>query len=417
MVAATLGDLDGFAMLQTRRLIVLTLAVLASGGYPASVPAQTAANVFQVSGIEVDVTAADAVAARREALLEGQAEGLRRLMRRLTPAAEYGRLPSIEPATVERYVQNFEIASEQVAATQYRAQLNVRYDPDAVRDLLKDEALGFAETTSMAIVVLPLYQAPDGPRLWPDGNPWWQAWADNLDPERLLRLVLPLGDLEDMGTVTVEQVEAGDPGALSTLAGRYGTEDVLLVVATPLRGAETTGETSLGALGGRESETAITATGEAPALSLEMRRVGLVEQANPAETIEGAPGQTLEALMAETVVGLQNTLDERWKNANLLRYDQAGIMVVDIPIARLSDWVEINRGLQGLPEVSQVEIATFARDNVRVQIRYIGDEFRLEQAFARIGLALSREGESWLLLPSEARPSQGEPPSAASTSF
>ena len=30
-------------------------------------------------------------------------------------------------------------------------------------------------------------------RLWPDDNPWWQAWADHMDPEQLLRLVLPLG--------------------------------------------------------------------------------------------------------------------------------------------------------------------------------------------------------------------------------
>jgi hypothetical protein len=220
-----------------------------------------------------------------------------------------------------------------------------------------------------------------------------------------------------MATVTAEQAEAGDPAALSTLAGRYGTEDVLLVVATPLTGTETQGATSLGAVDGGETETSITVTGEAPALRLEMRRVGIVEQANPAETIEGASGQTQEELMAETVVDLQNTLDERWKNANLLRYDQAGIMVVDIPIARLSDWVEISRGLERLPEISQVEIATFARDNVRAQIRYIGDQFRLEQAFARVGLALSREGESWLLLPSGASPSQGEPPSATSTSF
>lgn len=403
-------------MLQTRLLIVLILTVLACGGHPAPLAAQTAADVFQVSGIPVDVTAADAVAARRQALLEGQAEGLRRLMRRLTPVEEHGGLPSIEPATVERYVQNFDIASEQVAATQYRAQLNVRYDPAAVRDLLQGEALAFAETTSMAIVVLPLYQAPDGPRLWPDGNPWWQAWADNLDPERLLRLVLPLGDLEDMATVTAEQAEAGDPAALSTLAGRYGTEDVLLVVATPLTAAGTQGATSLGAVDGGETETSITVTGEAPALRLEMRRVGIVEQANPAETIEGTSGQTQEELMAETVVDLQNTLDERWKNANLLRYDQAGIMVVDIPIARLSDWVEISRGLQGLPEISQVEIATFARDNVRAQIRYIGDQFRLERAFARVGLALSRE-EVMAVATEREPPSQGEPPSVTSTSF
>jgi hypothetical protein len=109
-------------------------------------------------------------------------------------------------------------------------------------------------------------------------------------------------------------------------------------------------------------------------------------------------------------------LDERWKSANLLRYGQGGAMVVDIPIARLSDWVEISRGLDGLTEVTDVEIASFARDNVRVQIRYLGDQFRLEEALGRIGLALSREGESWQLQPMGGSRSPGEPASATSTS-
>jgi hypothetical protein len=83
----------------------------------------------------------------------------------------------------------------------------------------------------------------------------------------------------------------------------------------------------------------------------------------------------------------------------------------------LADWVGINRGLESLPEVSQVEIASFARDNVRAQIRYIGDQFRLEQALAQLGLTLSREGESWRLLPIGQSPSLAEPGSATSTSF
>jgi Uncharacterized protein conserved in bacteria (DUF2066) len=219
---------------------------------------------------------------------------------------------------------------------------------------------------------------PGGPRLWPEDNPWWQAWAENLDPERLLRLVLPLGDLEDMATVTADGAVAGDAAALEALAGRYDAADVLVVVATPRGGAQ----------GAPASE--------APVLELDVRRGGI--QGNPPETLEGPPGQTLEGLMAEAVIGLQDTLDERWKEANLLRYDQAASMLVDVPIEQLADWVEISRGMEGLTEIVGIDIASFARENVRAQIRYLGDQFRLEEALGRIGLGLSREGESWRLL-------------------
>ena len=398
MCPANLGDPDGFAMLHSRLLHALAAAVLGLLALTSPGHAQTPdASVFRVSGIPVDTTAADAVTARRQALLEGQRAGLEQLLRRLVPAEEVSRLPAVGNLNIEHYVQNFEIADEELSATRYLAKLTVSYDPQAVRDLLRSEGLAFAETPSVPVVVLPVYAAPEGARLWPDNNPWWEAWAQNLDLERLLRLVMPLGDLEDISTLTVEQVQARDRDALAALAGRYGSEDVLIVTATPLAGSET------GA--------------GPPAVEVAMERIGKLDQSNPPETLRAAPGQTQEELLAEAVRGLQASLDERWKDANLLRFDQAGLMVVDIPIAGLADWVRIHKGLQSLPEVSQVEIATFARDKVRAQIRYIGDQLRLEQAFARLGLALSREGESWLLLPTGGNPSQGEPPSATSTAY
>jgi len=383
-------------MLHSRLGYALVAALIALAGLPSPSRAQADAEVFQVSGIEVDASAANAVAARQQAVAAGQREGLDRLLRRLVPADEQALLPAVGSLDIDRFVQNFEIANEELSSTRYLAQLTVRYDPEAVRELLENSSLSFAQTRSAPLVVLPLYEGPDGARLWPDDNPWWQAWAENLDPERLLRLVLPLGDLEDMAGLSVEQVEARDVAALAALAARYGSEELLLVTATPKATAD---------------------PAQAPAVQLTMERIGRVEQSNPPETLRGRPGEPLEELLAEAVRGLQNTLDERWKRANLLRFDQAGLMVVDVPIAALSDWVGVSRGLESLPEVSQVEVATFARDNVRVQIRYIGDQFRLEQALARLGLALSREGESWLLLPTGGNPSQGEPPSATSTSF
>jgi hypothetical protein len=395
--------MDRIAMAQSRVLMALALAGLLAWWPASGTQAQGGADLFQVSGIEVDATAADAVAAREQALLQGQIEGLRRLMRRLVPTEEHARLPLVGPAEIERYVQNFEIADEQVASNRYLAQLTVRYEPDAVRGLLQGAALSYAETTSEPIVVLPVYRGSGGAQLWPDNSPWWQAWAEHLDSERLLRLVLPLGDLQDMATVTADQAMTGDQSALAALGQRYGSDDVLVVIATP-RGGGATGPAGEGPA----------ATGP-PVLQLEMRRAG-VEQANPAETFQGDPGQSLDDLMAEAVIGLQDTLDERWKSANLLRYDQGGLMVVDIPIAQLSDWVEISRGLEGLTEVADVEIATFARDSVRAEIRYIGDQVRFEQALGRIGLGLSRKGESWQLLPMGESRSPGEPANATSTS-
>jgi hypothetical protein len=380
-------------MLQSNACRALIAFLVGAALTPTVTRAQPVGEVYRVSDIPVDVTASDAVTARAQALVEGQRAGLDRLLRRLVPADEQGGLPPVGSLPIEPYIQNFEIANEELSSTRYLAELTVRYDPEAVRTLLESEALSFAEMASAPILVLPLYETPEGARVWPDDNPLWQAWAEELDPERLLRLVLPLGDLEDMAMVTPEQVRAGEPGPLQALAARYGSEDVLVAAAHPI------------------------AAEPAPAVELTMQRIGDVAPASAPETLRGRPGQTEDELLAQAVRGLQDSLDERWKRANLLRFDQAGIMVVDVPITRLGDWVQIDRGLRDLPEVSQVEIASFARTGVRAQIRHIGDQIRLEQAFARLGLELSREGESWLLRPMAGDPGRGEPPSTTSTAY
>jgi hypothetical protein len=122
-------------------------------------------------------------------------------------------------------------------------------------------------------------------------------------------------------------------------------------------------------------------------------------------------------VLALAVEQIQASLGERWKSANLLRFDQGGVMLVSVPIARLTDWVAVKQSLERLPEVSAIAMQSFARDRVGLELRYIGDEFHLEQALARLGLALTREGESWLLLPTGGNPSQGGQPSATSTAF
>jgi hypothetical protein len=353
------------------------------------------ADVFTVSGIEVDATSSDAVSARARAVREGQQAGLDRLLRRLVPAEAYPRLPPAASLPIDDYVQSFEIADEELSSTRYIAQLTVAYDPDAVRALLSDGGFAFAQSVSMPVVVLPLYETAQGARLWPDDNPWWQAWADHMDTEQLLRLVLPLGDLEDMAQVPVAQAQAGDPVALANLAARYGAEDILVVTARTE--------------GGPEPE-------QVNAVQFDAQRFGREQQR------EGAPlslavssSQPLDATLGVAVEQIQASLDEQWKSANLLRFDQGGVMVVGVPIARLADWVAVKQSLARLPEVTDVEMRSFARDRVGLEIRYIGDEVHLEQALARLGLALTREGESWLLQPTAASPSQGGQPSATSS--
>jgi hypothetical protein len=334
------------------------------------------------------------VAARSQALAAGQRAGLDRLLRRLVPAAEHRRLPQASDLPIDRFVQNFQISDEQLSATRYLAKLTVAFSPTAIRDLLQTQGVPFSQVASAPQVVLPFYDDLVEPRLWQDGNPWWLAWDQAMDRERLFRLTLPLGDLEDLSTVTVPQVQAGDAAALGRLAQRYGAESVLIMSAAPVPAPT---------------------PGAPPTFRIESRQAGEAVPVVAPFEVTGAAGEAFEAVLAQAVRQLQDRLDESWKSRHQLRLDQGGFLFVNVPIGDLQDWTSIDQGLAGLEEISQVEVTSFARNRVQAEIHYVGDQISLEQALARLGLSLSQEGESWLLQPTAIQPPQGAPPNGTST--
>jgi hypothetical protein len=370
-----------------RGLFILWLIALLPGG----VAAQDA-SPYTVTDIAVDATAADAVGARAEALAEGQRQGLAELLRRLTPSREHGSLPSLAGVPIDAYVQNFSIEDEQLSATRYMASLTVTYDPAAVKDLLRARGLSFADAGSAPIVVLPLYLAADGSAtLWPDDNPWWTAWSETLDPNGLLRLTLPLGDLEDITSLSAEQVAARDRDPILALAGRYGAGDVLIAQASPIA--------------------------DGAAIRLDVERLGALDRVGTPSTVEMRPGQSEAEALELAASRIQESLAEQWKEGNLLSFAESGRMLVDVPIRSLGDWVNARRTLEGMPEVEQVEVFAFSREMVQTEIGYVGDELRLEEALYRQGLMLSREGDTWQLRPAGVNPpGQANATSASSSS-
>jgi len=382
-------------MLQSVRFVLPLLYILMVC-FIAETPAiAQPAGLFTVSDIPVDVTADNAVSAREQAHQEGQRDGLSRLLRRLVPANNHANLPSVDQLPVERYVQNFQIADERLSNTRYLANMTIAFDPQQVRELLQAERLPFSEKVSAPLVVVPLYEDPSGSVIWPDNNPWWAAWADELDSESGLRLLMPLGDLEDSSSVTVDQARSGDTIALRRLASRYGAKDAVVMSATPL-GEQT--------------------AGEPVKIRLAARRTGGTQAVGRSFVLEGAPGEPLDNVLRGAVAQLQNSLDEQWKSSHLLRLDTGGLMFVEVPIRDLGEWVKINQDLENLSEVSQIEISSFAQERVQIQIYYLGDEQSFEQALGRLGLALSREGEQWLLQPRGTDPRFNEPATGTSTS-
>jgi hypothetical protein len=345
------------------------LALVLGAGVAAS-----AADIYSMSGIKVDATAANAQAAQDQALVEGQQRALRLLLERLTSDVDHARLPAPSPAEVEALVASFEVADEKRSIARYLATLTINFRADAVRDLLARAGIGFVESASEAVLVLPVYQEAQGlSRLWGDPNPWREAWT-RIDPSSgLVPILVPYGELADVEAIDVDAALAGDPGRIGAISARYDAAGALVAIARAV------------------PEPGIVA------VDLEIRRFGSASGPIMVERISGEAGETFDRMLERAARTAVSRLDAEWKTANLVSNQQPGQIEVETAIAGLENWLTIRRRLENTPRVRALQVIELRRQSARLSLDYVGDIESLRALLGQRGLLLEDQFGSWTL--------------------
>lgn len=363
-----------FGALATPLLPGLVSALLLAGG-----PAAAQSDIFTVRAVPVDKTAETAAAARQAAITAGHQRAFELLVDRLVPAAQQGKVPVLGPGLVEFYVRDFSVNNERTSAVRYLADLTFRFNAEEVRALLRNSSVGFAETRSKPLLVLPVYDHGDGsaPRLWLEPNPWRTGWSQGPSSDGLVPLQIPLGDLSDVAAIDAQRALDGDPAGLSAIANAYGAGAVLVSKAT------LTGDPEVGS-----AQLAITSR------RYEVGRQGAITRENFTQLPNASPSDFFAR-----VAGLVNaTLQENWKQQNVLQFGNSRSIVVFVPLGGLSDWLEVRKRIDGIAAIQNVGVTTLSRGQAEMQISFLGDEQRLTRALAQRDLFLSlRDDSNWEL--------------------
>ena len=351
--------------------------------------------VFTVADVPIDAEAASAAAARDLAIAAGQRTALDILLRRLTVAGTL--LPMPDADSIGTMVAGFSIDRELVSTTRYRASLTVDFDPPAVRRLLRDGGIAYAETLSKPVLIVAVLRNPGGVLLWDDDNLWRQAWEENPPHGGLVPLLLPLGDVIDLGTVDAEQALASDAEALAALAGLYGTSEVMVAVAG-VSGSVIAAKPNAPAAPRGESTH-----GETPAtglpLTLSLRRIAGEGGRAVEWTLIGREGESLPMLFERGIDRVIASLEDTWKAANLIHYEQERVLMATVPITSLGAWVSIQRQLSSLAAVESVSIDSLSRHEARLTIDYHGTADQLRLALEQADLVLAPATGGWTLKP------------------
>ncbi|MEZ5647593.1 MAG: DUF2066 domain-containing protein [Alphaproteobacteria bacterium] len=330
----------------------------------------TVHDLFTVRNIAVDKTAATATAAREAALAEAQVQGLRILLERLTTEADRRGLPTPKVREVFDMVTGVEIQGEKLSGVRYIGTVTVSYRPDDVRRLLLGVGIPFAEIPSRPIVVLPLFTANGKTLLWSDANLWKKAWDARSPDQGLIPFVVPVGDLEDLGTISPEQAQAAIPTNLEAIAKRYGAADALIA--------------ELKIVGNQITASAV--------------RIGPVSGTKPiADKIVGT-ADTPDALgkMVTTIIA---SAEEIWKQSSVTRSSQQSDIEILIPTASLEEWTRIRGRINAVSSVRRMRLVSLSKRQVRLAVNFVGSVEQLRIAMAQNELGLEQENGEWTINP------------------
>ncbi len=378
-----------FSAARRLRPVLFVIASLALGGYfvpPAS--ADPAHDVYTITGVPVDATAASGQAARDQAIAAGERRAVRLLLERLASRRDYPRLPQVAAADLVNLVDGFEVSNERSSGVHYAADLTVSFRPDAIRALMAQATIPIADTPSRLVLVLPVWRSPQGLQLFDDTNPWRDAWIRIASGKGLVPLTTPLGDAGDLAAISAEQASSGNQAALAAIAQRYNVSEVIVAQASGDAKGETIDQLVVTryVIGGQRST--VNATTRRPPEALLATALGIsqeVEESWKANTINANPG-VANVGPSNGNVSPPPGVDSGNPTLNVM-----------VPVHQLSEWLAIRKKLNDVPQIKKIDVSSLGLDGAAIVLNYIGGPQQLQAALAQSDLILSNDGGNWIL--------------------
>ena len=240
-----------FPKLTSARTIIFLLGLFLVGAN-----SQSIAQV-EVRDIQVDVTAESGLKARDMGIAEARRKAFQALLESNPNLAESlnGRTQPSDK-DLEYATETFEIQNEKISATRYIGTLTITFSASGMERLLSGD-FDYADTSAKNtqkedsdgaqksgvetkshelnhdrnVVLVPLYVTPDESLLWAK-NPWrefWQHTKNQVGSDGVLQTTIPLGDLQDILSTSIEDFMTNRAGNVQKLLNRYEKKTLLFV--------------------------------------------------------------------------------------------------------------------------------------------------------------------------------------------
>lgn len=350
------------------------------GGHILSAPAH-ADIIYRIENVAVDITASNAVEARKKAFDKAQLKAFGILAKRLLTPDEYTYFSLPESSNVASLVQDYEVTNEQISADRYKGAYTFRFRPDAVRAMLAGLGFAYTEMTMPPMLILPYYFNGRNMILWEENNPWMQAWANWETKSVVAPFSVPLGDVHDIANVSSKAPLVYDIQKFKQLMARYNVGQVFIAIAM-------SADSEQGTL-----KVDIYSAQEAKPKFLQSIQVQFEEEKE--KSVDGRKN-----IYTQAIVESLSFLQSHWKQLEASSPQMVQEFRARVQFSALPEWVETKNALEKVSGVQALKVDVIKPRQADLVITFIGDSGRLMQALHQADMSiiaphLNNSGYSW----------------------
>jgi len=335
--------------------------------------------LFTVKNVRVDATAENAITARNKAFEDAQLKAFDMLAKRMLEEGGSQNYNKPDADTISTLIKDYEVTKEKLSAVRYIGTYTFTFNENGVRRIFQDSGQAYTTVQSKPLLVLPYYKRGNTTKIWSENNVWMQAWARSKGRSTLLPLVVPLGDVYDIGDLAANESLSYNPDNMRRMLARYEATDAVMIRAAADQHLSLVDVPNQPATGTLTIEIFQTDQGHA----IFMDNI----------VFTAKPDQTLSQMMDEAVKKTKSLLQSNWKKKTQTRASQKSSLQANVPIAGLADWSDMQSRLASSGLIQNIILKSLSSREAQIQIDYQGTLETLSLALDQQSLSLSPVSE------------------------
>lgn len=351
------------------RFRVFALAAALAAPILFAAPAHAVGSLFVVRGVQVEATAESGPKACEAAYTQGHSGAWLRLIQRIVPQPDWGKVPDPTSEELESFVSGYEVSGEKRSTSKCIASMTYLFKADLVKKYLREKGVAYADRRGPSTLAIPLYETAEGTRLWGDDNLWLSAFRGVKLENELIPVEAPFGDDGDKAAIPPGASLGTDWVTYKTIADKYGMKAVLVARARYASG-----------------QVDVTAQ--------------LVSESGAQEFTATGRGDDERAALADAVRKLGAVMNEAWKESAAIDNSISAHISVWAPYSSLAQRRSIEERLRKIQNILEVNISRVTVSGMAVGLRYRGRNDQFEQALkqANFGIYASTSSEAGRVL-------------------